>query len=442
MIDETEKMTVMNRRSFLAKSALTLGATASVGALLAACGNSTPQSGAGTDTITVVADDANRWSIVQTYNKDFPHLKVNTVLSAWGNGGKTMKEKELVMMSGGTYPDLAQMVWMKEFARDGLLVDLTDEVKKWDVYPHLTPGQLARMTYQGRIYGLTLGNDTIYQSYNKDILARVGMTGPITTLDQLQELADKITVAHLTTADGHPIYATTFDGGNWATDYWLWAGGGTQMNTDYTQTSIDSPASIAAYTRMQNLVKSGVAPKPDGTALQLWLNGQVAVYFDGRWNAPATAQAKLNYGTAVMPAGPTGLNTTSVGGVEYVIFKKSPHQEEALSLLKAAASDAYQKNTDPHAMDYFCNLSAYDDPGKQAAWNSQGPGVLQAHLVTREQLKTTNYNFLEAPFVFPDASTIYNDALQQLLVKLVDPTSLMKSTATQINQGISSALSS
>lgn len=432
----------LSRRAFLGRAgALGLSASAAV-SLLAACGSSTTQSVSGTDTLTMVAGDNQLWPVMQSYNKDYPHLKINTIVSAWGPGGQDMKEKELVLMSGGNYPDLAQMVWMKEFARDGLLLDLTDVAKSWDVYPSLNSAQLARMTYNGRIYSLTMGNNTVFQYYNKDILARVGMTGPLTTLDQVQELAHKILAARLTTAKGNPIYATAFDGGNWYTDYWLWAGGGTQMNADYTRTLIDTPESVAAYTFMQSFVKTGAAPKPDGTSLQLWLNGQIALYISGEWDSLATAQAKLNYGTAVMPKGPTGLNTTSIGGVEYAIFKKSSHQQEALSLLKAGASTAYQTNTNPHSIDYFSNLADYGNPEKQAAWNSQGPGVAQSRLATRDQLQSSHYNFLEAPFVFPDASTIYNDALQQILVQLADPASVMKAAATQINQGISGALSS
>jgi ABC-type glycerol-3-phosphate transport system substrate-binding protein len=431
----------LSRRTFLQRTgALGLGASATA-AFLAACG-STTQTTSGTTTITTVSNDTVLWPTIQTYNKANSHLKFNSLTSSWGPGGQDMKEKELVMMSAGNYPDIAQMVWMKEFARNGLLVDLTDEVKTWDAYPHMNSAQLGRMTYNGRIYGLTLANSDIVQYYNKDILHRVGMSGPLTTLDEVMQLAEKIKAANLTTANGKPIYAVTFDGGNWFTDYWLWAGGGQQMNDDFTQTLIDTPASIAAYMFMQNLVKMGAAPKPDGTSLQLWLNGQVAFYPSGDWDAGASSQSKLNWGVAVLPKGPTGLNTTSIGGVEYAVFQKSPHKQEAISLLKTAASTPWQGNTSSAGIAYFCDLSAFNVPAKQAVWKQQGPGVLDVFLATRDQLSSTRYNFLEAPFIFPDASTIYNTALQEILIKLADPASTMKAAATQINQGISQAASS
>lgn len=432
----------LSRRALFQRAgALGLGASATM-AFLAACG-STAQTAAGTETLTFVNSDNSLPNAIGAYNKTYPHLKFNVVTSGWGPGGQDMKEKELVMMSGGNYPDLAMMVWMKEFARNDLLLDLTDIAKTWDVYPHLAQGQLGRMTYNGRLYGLTLGNNCIIQFYNKDILQRVGMTGPLTTLDQVMELAHKIKAANLTTSDGKPIYAVTFDGGNWATDYWLWAGGGSQMNNDYTKTLIDSPESIAAYTFMQSFVKMGAAPKPDGTAQQLWLNGQVAFYPSGFWDAPASAQTKMNWDVAVMPKGPTGLNTVSIGGIEYAVFKKSPYQQEALSVIKAMASAPWQLNTNPKTAADFTDLSAYDNPGKQAAWKQQGTGVLNSYLTTRDQVKqSSRYNFLEAPFVYPDASSTYNTALQEILVNLADPASTMKDAATQINQGISDALNS
>ncbi|GCE25180.1 ABC transporter substrate-binding protein [Dictyobacter alpinus] len=428
----------LSRRAFIERSVALSLSSGAVASALAACGETTSSSTPSVDanaTLKIVGDNNNNWSNAQKYNKEYPNLKINLIASSWGNGGKDMKEKELVMMSGGDFPDIAQMVWLKEFARSGLLVDLTNEAKKWDVYKSLSKGQLERMSYNGRIYGLTIGNNTIFQYYNKDILARAGVTGPIQSLDDLYALSKKL--ASLKTKDGKTIYTTSFDGGNWATDYWLWAGGGQQMNEDYSKTLIDSPESVKAYTFMQNLVKSGSAPKPDGSATQLWLNGQIAVYFSGGWDAQASSEAKLNYGSSVTPKGPGGLNTTSIGGVEYAIFKNSKHRTEALSLLKTMASDSFQKSKD--AISAIINLSAYEDPTKQATWKGQGAGVLESALVTREQLNSSRYNFLEAPFVFADASTIYNDALQQILVKLSDPAKVMKDAATQINQGISDA---
>ena len=59
-------------------------------------------------------------------------------------------------------------------------------------------------------------------------------------------------------------------------------------------------------------------------------------------------------------------------------------------------------------------------------------------MTQKEQLKNTQYNFLEAPYIFADASTIYADALQRILVNLEDVQTVMDAAAKEITEGIAS----
>ena len=60
-------------------------------------------------------------------------------------------------------------------------------------------------------------------------------------------------------------------------------------------------------------------------------------------------------------------------------------------------------------------------------------------MVQKEQLANTQYNFLEAPFVFPEGKDVYAKALQKLLVNLEDVQSTMTAAAKEINDGIAKA---
>ena len=84
--------------------------------------------------------------------------------------------------------------------------------------------------------------------------------------------------------------------GIWGEGSWVWTLGGDYMNEDYTKCIIDSPESVAAHTKMQEFVKNGYAPVPDGTQNQLWLNGQLAVYCAGEWTQEASDDAGMDYG--------------------------------------------------------------------------------------------------------------------------------------------------
>ena len=67
-----------------------------------------------------------------------PNATVEPITVTWCAGGGDMREKELIMLQSGDVPDIGKMVWMKEFAREGLLVDITDGVKEMPIYQNLS----------------------------------------------------------------------------------------------------------------------------------------------------------------------------------------------------------------------------------------------------------------------------------------------------------------
>lgn len=369
----------------------------------------------------------------ELYKEMYPNATIEPITTTWGAGGQDMREKELVLLQSGDTPDIGKMVWMKEFAREGLLVDMTDYVKGLPIYENLTEGQLQRMTYDGNIYGMTFGNNSVFMFYNKDILEAAGWDNPPATIDEVTQLAKDIKEKGLKTEDGKDIYLTAFEGGNWATDYWLWVNGGVQMNDDYTETMINSAESVAAYQWMQDMVKDGCVPKIDGTGNQLWLNGQAAIWMSGEWDCPATNDAGFNYGVATTPVGADGENPVSIGGVEWGVFEGSEHVQEALDFISIFVSDEFASRFGRGLTD----LTQYDNPDFQELWKSEG--IFEAKMAQREQLMNTKYNFLEAPFVFQEASGIYSDALEKILVRLDSVEDTMNAAAEQINAGIAAA---
>ena len=83
----------------------------------------------------------------------------------------------------------------------------------------------------------------------------------------------------------------------------------------------------------------------------------------------------------------------------------------------------------------------YADPQFIANWKKTGIDACHGR-AAGASLAHTKYNFLENPFIFPDGSTIYNNALGQILTELANVPTTMKAAARQINQGIASASSS
>lgn len=386
-------------------------------------------------TLSVVCGDEEADGIetaIKIYSEMYPNAKVEVTQSTWGDGGQDMREKELLMINSGQTPDVMKMVWSKEFAREGLLADITEEVEALPIYDKLTSGQKERMTYDGKIYGVTYGSNSIFMYYNKDILEQAGWENPPQTMEEVKQLGADIQAKGVKTESGQNVYLTEFDGGNWDTDYWVWSQGGELMNEDYTDCLIDSPESIAAYQTMQDMVKDGMAPKPDGNGTQLWLNNQVALYFGGDWDYTATRDAGVNAGMTTTPVGPNGENAVSIGGVEWGVSVESEIKQEAVDFISIFADDEFTRVRGRGVTD----ISMYDDPEIQAAFEKEG--ILECKMSQRDQLAAaeTRYNFLEVPFIYPEGKKDYANALQRILINMEDVETVMTEAAEAIERGI------
>lgn len=380
--------------------------------------------------VTCIGNEPGLEKAQEMFKSKYPKGELEIITSSYGTGGKDLREKQLILLSSGQVVDVGRMAWGKEFFRRGVIADITDKVKGLDIYNKYTPGQLERITYEGKIFGVTFSNNCVILFNNKDILGKLGLTEPPKTLDEVVDIAGKIKKADLKTADGKPIYTTVFEGGNWSTDYWLFANGGEQMNSDYTQTLIDSPQSIAAFKFMQNFVANGWAPPKDGSGNKLWLNGQLAFWVSGNWDVVPSNDAKVNYGIALMPTGSSGKRTVSIGGAEWAIFSASKYKEEAFEFIKSFVSPEVETEFSRNP----ANMALYDDPKKQEDWKKEG--IFEAQMVQKEQLQDTTFNFLENPYIYPEASSIYNTALDKVLVRMDDAETTMAEAAKQINEGM------
>lgn len=366
----------------------------------------------------------------QVWQTKYPNANVEKIDTAWGSGGADCRNKELIMLSGGEQLDILKVVWGKEFFEEGIITDITDKVEQFDYWEYLTDGQKERMSMDGKYYGATIFNNTVFLFYNKDLLAQLGVENPPDTIEEFEAIGEKLSAADLKTADGKEVYLTNFEGGNWNTDYWLWAFGGKQMNDDFTETLINSPESIAAYERMQSYVEKGWAPPIDGSGDQAWLNGQLVFYVTGDWVINSTNEAGINTGYTVMPAGVGGVRTTSAGGCEFCVSSSSKYQDEAFDWLRALTSDEFQQIVTRS----ITNVNFYENADMQAAWKADG--LYEGKMAMRDQMAYITYNFLEAPYSYPDGASIYNNALQKILTGMQDVTEVMNDAAAQINAGI------
>jgi len=376
---------------------------------------------------TTSEKDDNLDLAMERFKEKYPNVEYEIITSPWSE----TREKQIMMMSMGDIPDIAKIGgWAQEFYRDGLTMNLTDQVKTWDIYNNLTPGQIERMSYEGDICAMNYNTNTMFMFYNKDLLEKIGANVP-ETFEDLKALGQKITAEGIVTEEGQKVYATNIPTGNaWELSSWVFSMGAEFMNEDYSQVTIDSQDSIDAHVLMQDFVKNEWAPIPDGTGEQLWLNGQAVTYFTGEWTIPATLDAGINPGYANVPTGKGGITSGPIGGCDWAILNDAPNKEKALEFLEDMYAVEFQILADRGVTD----LAIYDNPEKQAIWDTNG--LLEAKKVQQKQLETSKFVFLDNPHNFPEGANIYMSAVQKILIDGQDAKAILEEAAGEINKGM------
>ncbi|HEX6497429.1 MAG TPA: extracellular solute-binding protein [Micromonosporaceae bacterium] len=334
------------------RAALGAAVAATTALALGACGDSKPASSDSlTGTITFwhgYSADAKelktlREVVIPGFEAKHPGAKVKDVAVK----DSDLRQKVLTAAAGSDTPDVlrADIAWVSEMAKLGLLERLDKAMPDFQQYAgQVFPGPLATNKYKGSYFGLPLDTNTRVLMYNADTLAKVGVTEPPKTFDDLRALGDKLAGSHTY------VYAEGGLGG-WSILPWIWSGGGDITDPNYTKATgyLNSPQSVAAVQMLYDLYKKGEIPNgivgagggmPNDEGL---VKGKYATILDGPWMYPifASKYPDFKLQVAPVPAGPGG-SISVVGGEDVVVFKQSKHQALALEFTRYLLSPEVQ----------------------------------------------------------------------------------------------------
>ncbi|MDI3311221.1 MAG: extracellular solute-binding protein, partial [Thermoanaerobacterium sp.] len=180
--------------------------------------------------------------IAENYMKENPNVKVNMV-------GNATTDKTLTALVGGQGPDIFLNLWpnVATWSQKGVLLDLTDYVnndKEFDKNDIL-PSAWKLATFKGRIYGIPneINSSEIY--YNKDLLKAAGFDGPPETMEDLINMAYKLTK---TDANGNIIQLGFLPDFPWRDDVlWPIVYGANWIDEKANKITFDTPEMKAAY---------------------------------------------------------------------------------------------------------------------------------------------------------------------------------------------------
>jgi multiple sugar transport system substrate-binding protein len=330
------------------KRLLAVAAMATLAPLtFSACGGGGSSSGGSGGASSATVDSL---TVLDYYTDDPGHSQIGDQLSKCGTSigvakvdhqsvpGPTLIQKVLQQASSKSLPDVLMLdnPDIQQIAETGALAPLDDYGINADGF---APGPVSAATYEGKLYGLQPGANTIAIFYNKDILDKAGVKPP-TTWDELKTAAKKLTVDK---QYGFAFNATADYEGAWQFLPPMWTNGG-------DETSLTSPEVAGALQLWKDLVADGSASKSVVNWKQADVNdqfiaGKAAMMLNGPWQIPALQKAKIDYGVVPFPVNTQGQTSTApLGGEAWTVPLTSDEAKmtKAAELVKCMNTDENQ----------------------------------------------------------------------------------------------------
>ena len=329
-------MTINNlsRRDFLKTTILGVG-----GATLAACLPTTPETDTAPDQSAnnsstkktdiqflnelVGSKEDGRTYLLAAFNAANDQINVNH--EGYG-GADVVDQKFLTALAGGIVPDLFhnEANYIPGYAEMDALTDLgpyldaSTRIKKSDIDPH----PLDLCTYNGKIYGIPIWQETTMLYYNKNVMAAAGLDPekPPRDWDSLRDAAAKIVkrdstgkleVAGLVQDDWTII--RTFQAA-------LYSWGGSLLSADGTKSAFNSQAGKDALQTLVDMIITDQlgdvawGGELEGTPDEPFVVDKQGFKFDVAAAAKRFAKNApnfVNWGVVSLPAGPNGFKEVS-----------------------------------------------------------------------------------------------------------------------------------
>lgn len=311
--------------------ALALGCIIVVGlGPLAACGGSSSQGSSGGQTVITEMD---YWpqpptndvvnQLFKAYQQSHPGVVIQrsavpfgSLLSKADQEAASHSLPDMLMLDN---PDVAN------FASTGALAPLDPFMQGKFSSSDFYAGPLSTMTYNGKTYAFSVGNNDLALFYNKKMFADAHLSPP-TTWSELADDAQKLTHGN---TYGFAFSATATEEATWQFEPFLWSNGGDLTN-------VNSPQGVAALQLLVNLVHQGYASRAalnwgQGDVTTQFEEGHAAMMENGPWNLTILNQAHIDYGVVPFPVPQKGAQPVSpLGGEVWTIPVTNTSSEQAV----------------------------------------------------------------------------------------------------------------
>lgn len=266
-------------------------------------------------------------SMEKKFLEEHPNITLNKVVKEGDPGNEFYQA-----VASRTAPDLVNcsFTMMDSYITSGILEPLNQYTDKWDEWGNFTKEYVDMFTKDGKVYGVPNQVAPMLFGYNKALFEEAGIKEPPKTWDEAVEVAKKINDPDNQVA-GYATLAAEWT--EWFFQYYVWQAGGdlTKENEDGTaELTFTDPAVIKAAEYYQKLKSEGVLQsdltlKFSDLVTNFGLGKIGMMPFAGDWVSEAITKGidPDDIGLCLPPAGPSGKQTTAIGGDCWVINAKA-----------------------------------------------------------------------------------------------------------------------
>ena len=311
--------------------------------------------------VTSRNEDDFSLSMKEKFLEEHPWITLNEVVKEGDPGNEFYQG-----VASGTAPDLinCSFTMMDSYMSAGILEPLNSYVENWDEWGSFTKEYVDMFTKDGTIYGIPNSVAPMLFGYNKALFAEAGLTEPPKTWDEALEMAKKLNDPDNQVA-GYATLAAEWT--EWFFQYYVWQAGGdlTKENEDGTaELTFTDPAVIKAaeyYQKLksENVLQSDLTLKFSDLVTNFGLGKIGMMPFAGDWVSEAITKGidPDDIGLCLPPAGPSGKQTTAIGGDCWVINAKADQakKDAAWEYIKYYTGKDYRTS-------YFENLATKGAP--------------------------------------------------------------------------------
>ena len=266
-------------------------------------------------------------SMEKKFLEEHPNITLNKVVKEGDPGNEFYQA-----VASGTAPDLVNcsFTMMDSYITSGILEPLNQYTDKWDEWGNFTKEYVDMFTKDGKVYGVPNQVAPMLFGYNKALFEEAGIKEPPKTWDEAVEVAKKINDPDNQVA-GYATLAAEWT--EWFFQYYVWQAGGdlTKENEDgtaeltFTDLAVIKAAEYYQKLKSEGVLQSDLTLKFSDLVTNFGLGKIGMMPFAGDWVSEAITKGidPDDIGLCLPPAGPSGKQTTAIGGDCWVINAKA-----------------------------------------------------------------------------------------------------------------------